>query len=99
MEALEIIQNEVVELRQINPIVKEVEKIFAGRGVALRVKEATAVRHDPVVDCKGYIIHVTLDEVCLSQDQLKSIMNIRGFEWISLWGNDFRIDFWRKEIA
>ena len=98
MQPLEIIQNEVVELRQINPIVKEVEKIFAGSR-ALRVKEATAVRHDPVVDCKGYIIHVTLDEVCLSQDQLKSIMNIRGFEWISLWGNDFRIDYWRKEIA
>lgn len=99
MNALEEIHREENSLRQAQPIVIEIQHIYGGgRSIPLRVKKAEAVRHDPVRDCRGYVIHVTLDECCLDKDQLKTIMNIEGFSWITLWGGQLRIDFWRKEI-
>lgn len=102
MQPLEQVRNEVVELKQTTPIKNEIE------GLGFRVIKTRAYEHQifrcPRPEGRGYDIHLTLDDLCLTAKQLESIMKVKGFEWISIYydsdrGSNLEIYFWRKEIA
>ncbi len=90
MNALEEIQIEQYEVRQTDPVVKEIEAL------GFKVTGTRSYRHDVTADHRGNVITVAIDDLCLTREQLETIMTI-GFEWISSSRHGLEICVWRRE--
>ena len=95
MNVLEEVESEVNHLAQTEPIKEEVKALDCNE---IRIKEITCYRHDLTADLRGYSISILTDELIFEPNQMKSILNIKGLNWISASGWNLKIDLWRKEI-
>lgn len=91
ISVLEEVQREINHLRQTNPIKKKVEAF------GFEVRKIESYQHSMYAGLEGYVIDVTLDTICLQPNEIKSLMQIRGFMWISVWSGRLQVSYWRKE--
>lgn len=92
MNVLEEVESEVNNLKQTDPVRKEIE------GLGFKIKEISCYKWDITADFRGYSISVLTDEICLLPKHMKAILNISGLNWITAHRSCMTIELWRKEI-